>query len=192
MVALSNFVAQSGWWAAIVAIALVMTVLWMARRPSAAPLVHRLYVFMPITRSVSRTLNLARFSMVFGSLLKSGIPIALAVNITSTVLGNVLYRQVLKDAVARVETGEPLSSVLEESSLFPPFATRMIVVGEQTGKLEEMMFYLSDFYETQLDTTLKNLSTIIEPAMLVAIGLLVAAVALSIISPIYNFIGAIA
>ena len=67
----------------------------------------------------------------------------------------------------------------------------MIMIGEQTGKLEDVLAYLAEFYETELDITLKNLSTIIEPVLLISIGIIVASVALSILTPIYNFIGSI-
>jgi type IV pilus assembly protein PilC len=191
MIWLSQYMAHYGLITFALFIGALVGLVWLARQPFSAPVVHRLYVTIPIVKTISRTVNLARFSMVMGSLLKSGIPITMAVQITGSVLGNAAYSQVLKRAVPRVETGEPLSSILEESDLFPPFLTRMLLIGEQTGKLEDMLAYLSEFYEAELDTTLKNLSTIIEPVMLVGIGIIVAAVALSIIAPIYNFVGSI-
>jgi len=191
LIAVSQFMAEHGVTTVVVLSIAAVVGLWVWRRPALAPFVHRLYVKLPIVRDVSRTVNLARFSMVMGSLLKSGIPITMAVGITANVLSNFYYRRVLEQAVARVETGEPLSSILEEEDIFPPFLTRMLMIGEQTGKMDEVLFYLSEFYETELDTTLKNISTIIEPAMLITIGIIVASVALSIITPIYHFIGEI-
>lgn len=187
----ANFLANYGLIAVVLAIASIVLFVWIVRQPFAAPVVHRIYLRLPIMGGISRTVNLARFSMVFGSLLKSGVPITQSVTITGNVLGNIAYREALQKAVKRVDTGEPLSSILEESNLFPLFATRMLMVGEQTGKLEDMLFYLSEFYENELDLTLKNLATIIEPALLIFIGAIVMGVTLSIITPIYNFIGEI-
>lgn len=88
------------------------------------------------------------------------------------------------------ETGVPASTVLEEfPRLFPSIATRMIAVGERSGKLEETFQYLAEFYEDEVDVTTKNLSTVLEPVLLIAIGLTVAYIAIAIITPIYNFIG---
>jgi type IV pilus assembly protein PilC len=191
LIAVSNFMADYGLIATIGGVIAVVALVWLARQPVVSPLTHTLYLHLPVVKKISRPLNLARFAMVLASLLKSGIPITVAVGITANVLGNMRYRQVLLEAVSRVETGEPLSSVLAESALFPAFATRMIMIGEQTGKLEDVLAYLAEFYETELDITLKNLSTIIEPVLLISIGIIVASVALSILTPIYNFIGSI-
>lgn len=191
LIAASNFMVSYGLFVTVGLIGGIILVMWAARQRFMAPFMHWLYLHLPIVRNVSRTVNLARFSMVLGSLLKSGIPISLAIPITGNVLGNMAYRRVLTDISPRVDAGEPLSVTLEDSSLFPPFVTRMILVGEETGKLEEVLFYLAEFYESELDITLKNLSTVIEPLLLVTIGLIVAGVTLSIITPIYNFISVI-
>lgn len=191
LISVSEFMADYGILTFVLVILAVVGAAWLFRAPFAAPVVHRLYLRVPVAKEISRTVNLARFSMVLGSLLRSGVPITAAVAVTGNVLGNAAYRDTLLRAVPRVDTGEPLSSILEESPLFPMFTTRMLQVGEQTGKLEDMLAYLSQFYESELDNTLKNLSTLIEPVLLVTVGLIVAFVALSIITPIDNFIGQI-
>jgi len=82
--------------------------------------------------------------------------------------------------------------VLEEHpSVFPPFVTRMIAIGEESGQLESVLAYLSDFYENELDQSLKNISVLIEPVLLIFIGLVVAFFALAVITPVYNFVDVI-
>ncbi len=187
----SQFLADNGVAFLVAVIALVAAFVWAVRQKFAAPLVHRAYLHLPFVRSISRDVNLSRFFMALGSLLQSGVPIDQAVRISSDLLGNAAYRRALAAAAARIDTGEPLSAILADHPLFPAFATRMIAVGEQTGTLEDVLAYLAEFYENELDLTLKNLSVIIEPALIIFIGVLVAAVALAIISPIYGFIGAV-
>ncbi len=191
MISISQFLSQYGIEAALGFVALIIIIVWVLRRPFAAPFRDNLFLHLPAVGGIVKTVNLARFSLILGSLLRSGLPIKEAVTITENVLGNVMYRKVLQKALSRVNAGEPLSSVLEESNLFPPFATRILTVGEETGKLTDMLMYLSEFYEHELDSTLKNLSTILEPVLLIAIGMIVLGLALSIVTPIYDFIGSV-
>jgi type II secretory pathway component PulF len=192
LIAVSAFLAENGVAATIVLVAGVVAGVSLLRSRALRPATHRVYLRLPIVREVIRFVNLARLSMVLGSLLRSGIPINHAIPITANVLTNAAYKQALLRASDRVNTGEPLSTLLQQNlHLFPPFVYRMVLIGEQTGKLDEMLFYLAEFYETELDTVLKNVSTFIEPLLLVVIGLVVAFTALAIITPVYNFIGAI-
>ncbi len=191
MISISAFLSDYGIAAVIGLIVIVVLFIYLIRRPFMARYIHPIYLRLPILGEIIHTFNMARFSMILGSLLKSGIPISPALTTTANMLGNVVYRKALLDAVPRVKSGEPFSSVIEESPLFPQFATKILVIGEQTGSLTDMLLYLSDYYEHELDTTLKNLSTILEPALIIFIGLIVLAVALSIITPIYNFVGVV-
>ncbi|MDD4989425.1 MAG: type II secretion system F family protein [Candidatus Pacebacteria bacterium] len=191
MLSVSQFLSNYGIQAALGFIALVVLIVWLLRQKFSAPFRDRLYLDLPVVGGIVRTINLARFSLILGSLLKSGLPIKEAVTITGNVLGNVIYQRALLDALPRINAGEPLSSILEESNLFPPFATRILVVGEETGRLTDMLLYLSEFYEHELDATLKDLSTVLEPVLLIAIGIIVLGIALSIVTPIYNFIGSV-
>ncbi len=191
LLVVSQFFAHYGIEAFVGIIVGICAIVWVVRQPFSAPVVHRIYLKLPIVGNIVRTVNLARFSMICGSLLKSGIPITQALTTTGNVIDNVVYRKALLDAVPRVNKGEPFSSAIEDSNLFPLFVVRMIAAGEQTGELANMFLYLSNFYEEELDATLKNLSVLLEPALLIFISIIVLGIALSIISPIYNFIGSL-
>ncbi len=189
MIAVANFLVAYGWQTILGIVILISLIIYLAKKPFSAPLMHRIYLHLPIVGGIDHTLNMSRFCLIFGTLLKSGIPIAKALEITANLMGNVVYRDTLLAAVKRVKNGEPFSSVIEDSELFALFAKRMLIIGEETGKLTDMLIYLSNFYEAELDATLKNLSVILEPALILIIGLVVLTVALSIITPIYNFVG---
>ncbi len=192
LIAASNFLAKDGFLTLAVAIVGMFLGIALLKTSALRPIVHRFYLRIPLFGGVARGVNLARFSMVLGSLLRSGVAIDRALPISGKVLSNEAYRQAIRDAGRRVGTGESLSAILaEHPDLFPPFVDRMIAVGEQTGKMDDMLFYLSEFYEAELDATLKNMATFIEPVLLIVIGLLVAFTALAIITPVYGFIDAI-
>jgi type IV pilus assembly protein PilC len=165
---------------------------WFIRRRFLAPVTHwvnlRLWVVGPIIRNV----NLARFALVLGTQLKSGIPITQAVKVTGDVLENYYYKKELARIIAVVEQGGAVSEAMISSPrLFPKIASRMINIGERSGKLEEVLQYLADFYDLEVQTATKNLTTLLEPLLLIIIGLITAGLAYAIIIPIYNFISAI-
>lgn len=154
------------------------------------PFSHGLLLRMPIFGKLARNFNLALFSRTMATLLKSGVTIGDAFEITSNTISNARFKKALLRVRQGTETGVPASTVLEEfPRLFPSIATRMLAVGERSGKLEETFQYLAEFYEDEVDVTSKNLSTILEPVLLIFIGLTVAYIAVAIITPIYNFIG---
>ena len=154
------------------------------------PFSHGLLLRTPIFGPLARNFNLAMFARTMATLLKSGISIGDAFEITSNTLRNARYKSALLRVQHGTETGIPASTVLEEfPKLFPSITTRMLSVGERSGKLEETFQYLAEFYEDEVDVTTKNLSTVLEPVLLIFIGLTVAYIAIAIITPIYNFIG---
>lgn len=165
---------------------------WFLRRNFLKPMTHLLVLRLPVIGRIVQDVNLARFSLVFGTLLRSGIDIVKAIEVTSTVLNNVYYRRALGRVLVEVQRGQPVSEVLARyPRLFPRLTGRMVGVGERAGKLEEVLGYLSDFYELEVETTMKNLQTILEPVLLLFIGLVALGMAFAILIPIYNFIAAI-
>lgn len=151
--------------------------------------VHRVVLHLPIVGPVSKKINLARFSTTLSSLLKSTIPIVEAVHISGQTCKNTLYRETIEKAKDALSKGEQLSDVLRtEPNLFPPMVTEMIMVGEKTGEIDHLLEELSIFYTEEVDKTMKNFATIIEPAVIVLLGLGVAGIALSIVTPMFSLI----
>ncbi len=132
-------------------------------------------------------LNCARFCRIYSSLLGSGVPVVEALKILSRTLGNFRYKKILIKASENVQKGESLSSIIyEEKKIFPVLVPQMIEVGEETGKTEEVLAKLADFYEQEVDQLTKNLSSIIEPILMIFIGTAVGFFAISILQPMYS------
>lgn len=143
----------------------------------------RLYVIGPIVRKI----NLARFARILSSLLKSGIPIVEGLEVAGNSLSNIPYRELVVKSASNVRLGKNLTESLSaDETLFPVLVVQMLQVGEESGTVEEMLSQLAVHYEEEVDTIMKNLSSIIEPLLLLAIGGIVGILAVALISPIYN------
>jgi len=170
----------------------VYFIYWFLRREFLAPVTHRIILHLPGVGKIAQDVNLARFALVLGTLLRSGVDIIKALEVAANVLGNYHYRKVLAKVLVEVQRGQPMSDVLSRyPELFPRVTGRMIGVGERAGKLEEVLEYLSDFYELEVETAMKNLQTILEPLLLILIGVVALGMAFAILIPIYDFISAI-
>jgi len=142
---------------------------------------------LPIVGNLSKELNTARTTGTMSSLLLSGVSITRAIEITEDVVQNVYYKKILKEAKEEVEKGAPFSKVFEENpNLFPVMMSEMIQVGEETGKLSDMLLQVASFYEGEIENKTKNLSIVIEPILMVVIGAAVGFFAISMISPLYS------
>ncbi|MCD4705247.1 type II secretion system F family protein [bacterium] len=163
---------------------------WLAKAKFSQPVTHRMLLKIPIIGKLTQQSNLARFCRSLGTLLKSGLNIDEALEVTKITVDNYYFRKALSKISNSLGKGVRLSTQLAKfEQYFPKLVTRMISVGEETGKLEESLLFLADFYELEADNTTKSLSTAIEPILLIFIGLVVAFLALSIITPIYQITG---
>jgi type IV pilus assembly protein PilC len=142
---------------------------------------------LPVIGNLAKETNSARTARTLSSLLNSGVDVIQAIGITEEVVQNVYYKKILAEARLRVEKGTPLSEVfIERTDLYPILVGEMILVGEETGQISTMLGELAIFYETEVERKTKDLSTIIEPIMMVVIGAVVGFFALALISPIYS------
>lgn len=163
---------------------------WLLTRDFIKPYTHRIILNLPIIKKLSTNINLANICLVLSSLLETGISVDDSLRITTETVNNRIYRRALKRVIPVIEAGTSLSEALEKyPSLFPPLASKMIAMGEKTGNLEDTLKYLGDYYEEEVDETIKNLSTVIEPFLLIFIGLIVGLVAIAILGPIYEITG---
>jgi type II secretory pathway component PulF len=168
----------------------VIFFLWLIRQKFSRPVTNWLLLHTPIIKRIVRYSNLARFCRSLGMLLQSGLNIDESLEITKNTVGNYYYQRAVAKISKNIQAGTKLSENLEEhSSLFPIIVTRMVKVGEQSGKFEDTLFYLADFYEAEVDNATKSLTTALEPILLLVIGGVVGFLALSIITPIYDITG---
>jgi len=162
------------------------------RRNFIKPLLHRFYLIFPILNTIVININLQRFTNTLSTLIKSGLTIDESIIIISDAMDNRVYKSSLKAIIPIIEGGESMASALGKyPKLFPEMVTKMIGVGEKTGTLETTLAYLGDYYEESVDNTVKNLASIIEPLLLIVVGIMVGTVALSIISPIAELTGSV-
>ncbi len=151
-----------------------------------------LVIRIPVVGNLAKELNTARTARTMSSLLLAGVSITRSVEITEDIVQNIYYKQVLNEAKAAVEKGAPFSKVFEvNNKLYPVMMSEMIQVGEETGKLSDMLLEIALFYEGEIENKTKNLSTIIEPVLMIFIGAGVGFFAISMISPLYSILGSI-
>jgi type IV pilus assembly protein PilC len=142
---------------------------------------------LPVIGVMAKETNSARTARTMSSLLNSGVDVIQAISITEEVVQNHFYKQILREAAQRVEKGTALSEVfIERTDLYPILVGEMILVGEETGQISGMLGELAAFYETEVERKTKDLSTIIEPLLMVVIGAGVGFFALAMIAPIYS------
>src|SRR3989344_5231232 len=147
---------------------------------------------LPIIGNIAKELNTARTARTISSLLLAGVSITRAIEITEDVVQNIYYKQVLNQAKTSVEKGTPFFQVFgANNNLYPIMMSEMIQVGEETGKLSDMLLQIALFYEEEIENKTKNLSTIIEPVLMIVIGAGVGFFAISMISPLYSILGSI-
>ena len=152
----------------------------------------RVVLKFPVFGTLIKKFNTARFARTLASLIASGVAITKALEITSGVLGNVLFKAAIAQAAQDIQKGKPFNETLKRyPELFEPMFTQTIEVGEETGTISRMLFRIAIFYEQEVNETTKNLSTIIEPLLMVFIGAVVAVFAVSIIQPIYTSLNGI-
>lgn len=144
-------------------------------------------VRLPVIGTIAKEVNSARTARTLSSLLDSGVDVLQSINITEEVVQNVYYKRILREASERVEKGTALSETfVEHTNLYPVLVGEMIMVGEETGQISGMLGELAKFYETEVERKTKDLSTIIEPILMVVIGGGVGFFALALIAPIYS------
>lgn len=154
------------------------------------PITHWLLLNIPVIKPMVRNTNVARFCRTLGTLLKSGLTINEAIAISCSSTGNFYFQRALNEISERLGSGTPLSEHLSRyEKLFPKLVTRMIRVGEESGQLEDTLYYLASFFEEEVDNDAKTMATAIEPILLISIGLVVGFLAISIITPIYSITG---
>ena len=183
----SDFLAQNALLSFAGLIGLIFGIYYLLKTSFGKNIMNSLVIRIPVVSQIVIESNSARTARTLSSLLSAGVDIVAAVKITGEVLQNNNYKRVLKKLEAVVEKGEPMSSVFEkEFKIYPPFVTEMVRVGEETGKLSEMLLGVATFYENEVDQKTKDLSTIIEPVLMVFIGGAVGFFAVSMISPMYS------
>lgn len=154
---------------------------------SGRTVIHKLVLYLPVFSDIVKKINMARFLRVFVSLIKSGMPMVEALEVSSKVVGNIYYQKVIMDAASKVKIGLPIVTAFKkEPRLFASLVVEMMEVGEESGTTDVVLEEVANFYEADVEQTMKNLSSIMEPVLMMIIGSVVGLLAVALITPIYT------
>ena len=176
------------WWVVLFGLALIAIFLWRyMKTEEGREVIGRFSLRIPLIGSVIKKVQLARFTENLSTLILAGLPITQALDIVSAATGNKIYQQIVLEAQEGVRRGEAMSSILEKHPKYiPSLVTQMIRVGERTGRLDESLLNISNFYHGEINRQIDALVDIIEPILLVVLGGLIAVLMISIIVPVYK------
>lgn len=175
-----------------IVLALIVLFIGIGKTKKGKHFLDYILIHIPIIGTIVKETNSARTTRTLSSLLSSGVEFLSAIKITQEVIQNSYYKAVLEKASQSVGKGSPISAVfLEEEKLYPIFVGEMISIGEETGKLSLMLGNVAEFYENEVDQKTKDMSTIIEPFLMIFIGIAVGFFAISMLSPIYSLVDTI-
>ena len=146
----------------------------------------RIKLHIPVFGTLFQRIYIVRFSRSLHTLLVGGVNLTAALRITSDVVGNEVFNEVILQTVREVEDGNPLTSVMNKSAVFPPMVPQMLSVGERTGRLDEVLERMSNFYAREVQNLVDNLVTLIEPMIMIMMGVAVGMMVAAIILPMYN------
>lgn len=183
----SNFMANNSILVLVLVAAAISGFVAFTRTKVGSSIIVNIALRIPVIGELVRETFAARGARAMASLLSSGVEMLNALKISAEVVGEKTFAKVIEEAEARVRKGEPLSAAFaDHPKLYPIFVAEMIAVGEETGKVSDMLAQVAEYYETDVEDRTKDLSTIIEPILMLFIGTVVGIFALSMISPIYS------
>lgn len=178
------------WWAVLIVIfGLIGGFIYYIKTEAGRHEWDQLELKIPVMGNLLRSIYLARFADNLALMITAGIPIVRALGIVSEVVGNGVYQAVILKSADEVKTGGHISTVLARSPEMPPIVSQMVRIGEETGKLGEVLKSITKFYEQEVEKISRNLTTLIEPVMIVLLGIGVAILVFAILLPIYDIAG---
>jgi len=189
---ISNVVQHQGLWVLLIVIIVIAAYIWWSKQPSGKNVIHAVMLKIPIIGSLVQEVNTARTARTLSSLIGSGVDIVESMSITAAVVQNVHFRAVLTKAGEAIKKGDLMSKIFSDNEkLYPVFFAEMLSVGEETGKMGEMLEGVARYYEEDVDQKTKDMSTVIEPFLMLVIGAAVGFFAVSMITPMYSLANAI-
>lgn len=156
------------------------------KTPSGKKVYDRLSLRVPVLGKMSSKVMISRFTRTLSTLLSSGIPLLESVKVSESVLGNSLYVENIKDVRVKVAEGAAFGSSLGQTGIFPPLVVRMVSVGEDAGKIEDMLSKVADMYDTEVDGMLSTLTSLLEPVMILIMGVVMGFIVFAILLPVLN------
>ncbi len=191
LVAATNFI-QSFWWAVIlVVVGGLFGLRYYVQTAGGRYVFDSIKIHLPAVGDLFQKVYMARFARNLSTLVAGGIPIVKALESVADIVGNQVYREIILDAAEQVRNGKSIASALSQRKEFPPIVPQMTQIGESTGRLQEILEKLASFYEKEVDEVLKILTTLLEPIIMMILGIAVAVMVAGILLPIYNLASAV-
>lgn len=191
LVGLSNFMFQFWWLIILIAIGLVWFLMQFRRTPTGVKFFATFKLNVPIFKGLFQRLYMARFTRTAQILLATGVSMLDTLHISGEAMNNVVVQKSIEDAADEVQSGKALSDSLKGKDYILPLVPQMANIGEQSGKMDEMLSKVAQVYEDELDEQIKAISTMIEPILMVVMGLVAGGLVGAILFPIYSLVGSI-
>ncbi|MDI6752411.1 MAG: type II secretion system F family protein [bacterium] len=187
LISVSDFLVKRGWIVALVVIGIFMFAGFMIKTvPAVKYRWHKIILRVPLIGELLLKVAVARFTRTLGTLARSGVPILEALEICATTSGNKVIEAAIMDGRSAIKEGERISESLKTANVFPPMVVQMISIGEETGALDSMLFKVADYYDKEVDATVAALASIIEPALIVFLGVVVGFIVVAMYLPIFS------
>lgn len=183
---------QAYWWVILLALfgAFMGFKMW-GKTPKGRWQIDFVRIRFPVVGELSLKMSVARFSRTFGTLISSGVPMMRSLEIVGETLGNVVLAHAVTATQNGIREGQKLSVPLAASGLFPSMVTHMIDIGEESGRLSEMLVKIGDFYDSEVEATVKGLTSMIEPMLIIFLGGIVGFIAISVMTPIFQLVNSV-
>lgn len=183
---------QASWWMILLALAAFIYGLKMwARTTKGKYILDGVKLRIPLIGDMTLKMSVARFARTFGTLINSGVPVLRSLEIVGDTMGNAVLAKAIDDARNSIREGNKLSHPLIASNLFPTMVTTMIDIGEESGRLSDMLVKVGDFYDSEVEATVKGLTSMIEPLLIIFLGGVVGFIAISIMTPIFKLVNSV-
>lgn len=189
--AMGDFMAAY-WWVILLALGgIVFGIKAYAKTPKGRHQTDYIKLKFPVIGELALKMSVARFCRTFGTLINSGVPMMRSLEIVGETLNNAVLTEAIDHTRNSIREGSKLSAPLAQSGLFPSMVTHMIDVGEESGRLSEMMVKVGDFYDAEVESTVKGLTSMIEPLLIIFLGLVVGFIAISVMTPVFTLVNGV-
>jgi type IV pilus assembly protein PilC len=187
VVDLSIFVREKGWAILVVAVGSIAALIYFKKRSRKfAHFLDRTMLKIPLIGEILRKAAIARYARTLSTMFSAGVPLVEALESVAGATGNIVYQEGVLDIREEVATGQRLQRAMEATELFPNMVVQMVAVGEESGSLDEMCAKVADFYEAEVDAAVDNLSSLLEPAIMAILGILIGGLVVAMYLPIFK------
>ena len=186
LIVLSRLIRDWWWLMVVTAMVLVVFLRQIATNPSGKDFLDRLLIRMPVFGALVKEIQVSRFARTFGTLMQSGVPLLKALSIVRDVVGNIVVKNAVGNIYHQVKEGKRVSSLMKKQTIFPPMAVQMVLLGEETGRLGEMLVAVAEDLDDKIQNKIKTYLALLEPLSILLMGLVIGGIVVSMLSAIFG------